>query len=315
MGVALQRKRKPPHDPGESEHASKSRGLCVAGGQKKKKRSHNYYPGGSGYEHTYARMELDSHADTCALGKVCLVVGDAGRTVDVGGFAESIGSQEDVKIVHAAVAYECPKTFKTYVLIFHKVLHLPDMEVHLLNPKQMRCQDIIVNEVPLQDLQPGQRTKHSHSIISEDPDLHIPLSLKGTMSGFNVRAPTWDEVNDDDKAIKVHMTSHAVWEPHNKSFQQMEEALQAAMDRDFHLPRRIGLAQARGQNCGQWDNIVFESDVTRMHPSGCDDPEDGVVPDDTEDDKDPRFYTIKALHQQQQESYLNVLDFTNMLKL
>ena len=86
-----------------------------------------------------------------------------------------------MKIVHAAVAYDCPKTFNTYLLIFHEVLHLPYMEGHLLNPKQMRDQGTIVNEVALQDLPEEQRTKLSHSIISEDPALHISLALEGTM--------------------------------------------------------------------------------------------------------------------------------------
>ena len=80
------------------------------------------------HEHKLTRMELDSHADTCALGKECLVVGDSGRTVEVGGFEDSIGSIPDVKIVHAAVAYDCPKTFNTYLLIFHEALYLLHME-------------------------------------------------------------------------------------------------------------------------------------------------------------------------------------------
>ena len=61
------------------------------------------------YEHEYARLDLDSHADTCAFGREVLVLGDTGRTVDVGGFNESIGSVRDVKIVHLAVAYDCPR--------------------------------------------------------------------------------------------------------------------------------------------------------------------------------------------------------------
>ena len=58
------------------------------------------------YEHQHARMELDSHADTCALGECCLVLGDSGRTVDVNGYTESLGAMKDVKIIHGAVAYD-----------------------------------------------------------------------------------------------------------------------------------------------------------------------------------------------------------------
>ena len=92
---------------------------------RKRKRKQSLDPGDppySSYEHEHARMELDSHADTCALGKTCLVLGDTGRTVDVGGFGESIGSVEDVSFVHAAVACDCPATFKTFVLICHEAL-------------------------------------------------------------------------------------------------------------------------------------------------------------------------------------------------
>ena len=64
-------------------------------------------------------MELDSHADTTALGKGCLILQDTGRTVTVRGFDGSIGSMKDVPIVTAAVAYDCPATFKVFVLIFH----------------------------------------------------------------------------------------------------------------------------------------------------------------------------------------------------
>ncbi len=120
------------------------------------------------YEHEFARLELDSHADTCAFGKTCLVLGDTGRTVDVGGFEESIGSVMDVKIVHAAVAYDCPIVFRTYLLIFHEVLYFPDMEDHLGNPCQMRDQGIVVNDVPLQHMPVEERVQHSHSIINEE---------------------------------------------------------------------------------------------------------------------------------------------------
>jgi hypothetical protein len=44
--------------------------------------------------------------------------------------------------------------------------------------------------VPLQHMPVEERVQHSHSIINEDSSLHIPLTLQGTMSGFNVRKPT-----------------------------------------------------------------------------------------------------------------------------
>ena len=78
--------------------------------------------------------------------------------------------------------------------------------------------------------------------------MHIPMTLRGIMSGFTVRKPTWDEVIDDDKAIKVHMTSDARWNPHDEEYGRKEQALRDAIERDLILPepRDIGLIQARG---------------------------------------------------------------------
>ena len=180
-------------------------------------------------------MELDTHADTCALGDACIILGDSGDVVDVGGFGEGVGVMKDVKIVHGAVAYDCPETYKTFVLIYHQALHVPGMEVHLLNPFQMREQGITVNDIPLQQLSKDQRTKSSHSIISEDPELTMPLSIQGTMSGFTVRKPTWDEVLDDGLAVKVHMTSHSKWKPNSRLYAEVEEALRRDIDRDVVL--------------------------------------------------------------------------------
>jgi len=199
-------------------------------------------------------MELDSHADTTALGDTCLVLQDTGRTVNVEGFGESIGTLEDVPIVTAAVAYDCPATFTTYVLIFHESLHIPDMETDLINPYQLRDQGIIVNDVALQHLPPSQRQMKSHSILSEDPPMHIPLNLKGTMSGFTVRKPTWDEIRDADqhKVTFVHMTSDIKWKPHSKDFATIENALRDDVTRGIDLhqkeSRDLCTMQVRGQS-------------------------------------------------------------------
>ncbi len=137
--------------------------MCAS---QKKKRKRSLDPGETiypKYEHEHARVELDSHADTCAFGKVCLVLAETGRTVDVGGFEDSL-SVMDVKIVHAAVAYDCPTTFKTYLLIYHEVLYIPKMDGHLGNPCQMRDQGIVVNDVPLQQMPVEERVHTSHSI-------------------------------------------------------------------------------------------------------------------------------------------------------
>ena len=174
-------------------------------------------------------MELDSHADTCTLGSVCLVLQETGRTVDVSGFTQGLGTKDDIKVVTGAVAYDCQLTFATYILVFHEALYIPEMDVHLLNPFQMRNQGVVVNETPLHQLPVDQRTSDSHSIICPEvePTLHIPMVLDGVMSGFTVRKPTWEEVTNTDLSNihHVHMTSSQPWDPGAAAHSELEGTL------------------------------------------------------------------------------------------
>ena len=265
-------------------------------------------------------MELDTHADTCALGDACLILGDSGDVVDVGGFGEGVGMLKDVKIVHGAVAYDCPTTYKTFILIYHQALLIPGMEVHLLNPFQMREQGITVNDIPLQQLSKNQRTQSSHSIINEDPELTIPLSTQGTMSGFTVRKLTWDEVLDDGLAVKVHMTSDAKWKPNSKLYAEVEEALRRDIDRDVVLPRDISSTQARGRNVSAV--VGDDSPTTVATPSpktySCyqeykDSGDELVDNDGTKVHSHERGVSLKAL--MQQEGYKGVLEIDELRRL
>ena len=208
-------------------------------------------PGDPPYLHQHTRMELDSHADTCALGGICLILQETGRTVHVEAFDDTV--VQDVPIVTAAVAYDCPATFHTYILIFHEAFYVQDMTTHLLNPFQLRNQGIIVNEVPLQHIEPEKRDPQCHSIISEDPPMHIPLTLNGVMSGFTVRMPTWDEVRDVEQhnVFHVHMTASEEWTPHTDQYSHIEGTLHQTVTRGmtFHDKenRDISHLQVRGQ--------------------------------------------------------------------
>ena len=196
-------------------------------------------------------MELDSHADTCTLGANCLVLQETGRTVDVQGFSDTLGIHNNIKVVTGAVAYECPTTFHTYVLIFNEALHFPSLDQHLLNPFQMRSHGIIVNDTPLHLLPEADRKPESHSILTNDTDtsLHIPLTLKGVMSGFDVRTPTWEEINNKDLPTVTHveMTSPTQWNPEAKLHANLEESLRTNLD-SYHTPnnRQISHTQVRG---------------------------------------------------------------------
>ena len=89
---------------------------------------------------------LDTHADTCAFGKHCRVLSTYSESVNVSGFHKSMDSLKNIKIARVAVAYECPLSFQTYILIFDQVLYIPSLDTNLLCVDQMREFGLIVND-------------------------------------------------------------------------------------------------------------------------------------------------------------------------
>ena len=227
----------------------------MAATTRKRKRKQSSDPGDPPYlyEKLHARMELDSHADTCTVGMCAKILQKTGRTVTVNGFEKQLGNIPDIDVVTAAVAYDCPYTFRTYILIFHEALHVPTMTTSLLNPNQLRDQGLIVNDLALQYMKPEDRSTTSHSILSSDPALHIPLSLDGTMSGFTIREPTWEEIQDieESKVTFVHMTSSQPWDPYSPHHADIEQALRDDVVRGKdvvpHESRDLSQLQVRGQ--------------------------------------------------------------------
>jgi len=122
------------------------------------------------------------------------------------------------------------------------------MNRHLLNPNQMRSNDVIVNETPLVLLPHELRNKHSHSILATTElheELHIPLELEGVTSFFRTRIPTRAEVQDTDnqECTHVHMTSSSGWDPHDTTMANHEASLRAVMkNEDSYARRRIAHA-------------------------------------------------------------------------
>lgn len=134
------------------------------------------------------RTELDSHADTSAVGaKTALLILDHQRPVSVHGYADSVGSKDHCKTVSAVVAYDHPKTGEVYMLEIHQAILIPELQSNLLCPNQMRAIGIQVNDEPKFTMEVP--TDDHHAIVIPSPDgqadpLRIPLSLKGVFSFF-----------------------------------------------------------------------------------------------------------------------------------
>ena len=61
-------------------------------------------------------MELDSHADSPAVGSESLIIRAHDSKVRVNGFTPALGSKT-VDVVDAAVAYECEFTGKVIIMV------------------------------------------------------------------------------------------------------------------------------------------------------------------------------------------------------
>jgi hypothetical protein len=109
--------------------------------------------------------DLDTHADTCCFGKDAFIVNiDHHSCTEATGFSASLGSVKSLPIVTAAVAYDCPITYLTYILIFHQIVYIDELNSHLICPYQLRLAGITVNACPLQFTPISKRSKESHTI-------------------------------------------------------------------------------------------------------------------------------------------------------
>jgi hypothetical protein len=150
-----------------------------------------------------ARCELDSHADTCALGSNFTLLSYTGRECDVSPYNASHEPERNVPIVSAETSYTCHETGITYILVVNEGLWFGDKLQHsLLNPNQIRYAGLSVHDNPFTRDPP---------ISIEHAELTLPLAINGTIIFFESSTPTQHEL---DTCLHVHLTSDTDWNPH-----------------------------------------------------------------------------------------------------
>ena len=138
-------------------------------------------------------LELDSHVDTKVLGKVCLVVHDFDRSVNVIGYKSEYGSKVcwNMKFV---LAYDHPQTSKPYLLVINQATHFDHLEHHLMCPMQFRTNGININDTPnYLSKSPYESTnalKVEDMSDEEGGMITTPFQLSGVTSKFPVLKPT-----------------------------------------------------------------------------------------------------------------------------
>ena len=188
------------------------------------------------------RCELDSHADTCVVGKNALIFQDFGRPVSVSAYDPSLGTKPGMKVVSAAIAYDDPTNGEVKILVIHQAIYILTLDHNLLSPMQMRLNEVVVNDCP-SFLNPKPHDL-SHSIKIPGPDgdvVVIPLRLFGVTSYFPCRRPTQQEFETGDKFDLTAET--AEWDPYDSTFARQESHHQNTQD--WELDSGDRLRQAR----------------------------------------------------------------------
>ena len=120
-----------------------------------------------------SKLELDLHANMIVLGKNCFVFEWSGKSCNVQPFTESLGVATNILIVDATIAYDCPYSHTSYILIVQNALYMDNLDDNLLPPFIMRQAGLKVNDVP--KIHCPEPMDDDHSITFQDNDLKIPL--------------------------------------------------------------------------------------------------------------------------------------------
>lgn len=191
-------------------------------------------------------LELDSHADTTVLGKHSLLLRDYGEPIKVVGWNPEAESQT-LRTVSAAVLYAHPVTGQRYILVFHQVIHHPDLEHHLVCPMQLRMHGIEINETPKYLAKNPTAETFAMKINEEsigDESLIIPFHLHGVTAYFPVRKPSRAEY-EDESIPKIDMTDEDIpWDPNSEHFAESESAMT-----DFRGQIIERETSSRGRDC------------------------------------------------------------------
>ena len=166
---------------------------------------------------------LDSHANMPVIGNEAFVFAPTGKTVKVRSWDPASPSRE-APIVDAAIAYDCPYSLKTYILIIKNAIQNNAMNHNLIPPFIMREAGVEVNDAA--KVHSSSPQLEDHSLYFGDGKLRIHLKLKGIFSYFDSRCPTADELeealeNSDD--ILYITPNIDDWDPYADHWEQMEE--------------------------------------------------------------------------------------------
>ena len=89
---------------------------------------------------------MDSHAKMVVIGAKGTIIQKTGKYADVNGFSSDVGTMSRVPIVDAVLAYDCPISGKTTLLVARNALFVQSMNHNLIPPFIMQESGLKVEE-------------------------------------------------------------------------------------------------------------------------------------------------------------------------
>lgn len=220
---------------------------------------------------------MDTHAETCVVGKNALIVHNFDRPVNICGYDPEGPVSESLDTVSAALAYDHPVSGEVVILMLHQAIHIEHLDHNLLSPMQLRLNDVKVNDVP--KFLTEQPTDETHAIVVAGDDLDdillIPLSLEGVTSMFPTRKPTPHEY---ETCARYELTYESPeYDPKDSSLAKQEDSmtdssgrLRNTGDRGPHARRVCSVSQSQsearliGENMSR-DDAILHSISNTLH--------------------------------------------------
>ena len=157
--------------------------------------------------------ELNSHANMIVLGNQALVIQDKGKSAEVNAFSSDLQRISKVPVVDSVVAYGCPFTLESYLLVMRNAFHIPSMKHNLIPPFIFRVAGFTVSEVP--KIHCDEPTVEDHSIYDDVTKIRIPLKLDSIFLYFPTRELTLEQMQRCDEIKHVFLSPDSeTWDPY-----------------------------------------------------------------------------------------------------
>jgi hypothetical protein len=208
------------------------------------------------------RSDLDSHADASVVGMEVITLQDLERPVNFSAYDPKGPVAMALKKISVGMEYEVPGSGRVVIIIVHQAVNLPHLPHNLLNPIQMRLNDVVVNEMP--KFQCANPTNLSRTITVKgdnmNDELVIPLDLRGAVSCFTMRKPTQEEF---DTCNQYELTYESpVYDPSGSLYAEQEAAM---MDSREQLKVAKDKHPLRCQICPVHMAETFSDTTIKLH--------------------------------------------------